>query len=149
MEVLCTMILRRLLFGAAALASAVAMMTSPASAANVTPLGHATLAAHVAQRGGGLTPGAPSVEDWGCSGDTCVFFDLNPGGGYHGWANLNGGWHGHVDIWGPGISFHSGDGFPPFVDGNGIGQGNLCAQGWSFDGVSWHSHGLACVWVNT
>ncbi|WP_447190305.1 hypothetical protein [Streptosporangium sp. G12] len=84
-----------------------------------------------------------------CSLDTCIEV-FGSAVRWSATAYGEGGWYGHVDLWGPGHPRHSGpNGRNPTVTGTGKGVGSVCAQGWeSLGGGRYASKGLPCVWVD-
>ncbi|GAA3071177.1 hypothetical protein [Streptosporangium carneum] len=81
-----------------------------------------------------------------CAGEVCVEYSGSKNGFYavtHGF-----GFYGHVDLWGPGVSFrHSPDMQDPGVGANGIGAGWLCAHGWKHENGNFIDMGFPCVEV--
>ncbi len=81
-----------------------------------------------------------------CDREVCVEYSGDKNGFYgitHGF-----GFYGHVDLWGPGVSFrHSPDGQDPGVGANGIGAGWLCAHGWKHENGNYIDMGFPCVEV--
>ncbi|MEV4091647.1 hypothetical protein [Streptosporangium saharense] len=81
-----------------------------------------------------------------CAGEVCVEFsgDRN---GFRAMAQ-GFGFFGHVDLWGPGVSFrHSPDMQDPTTSANGLGSGWLCAHGWKHENGNFVDMGFPCVEV--
>ncbi|SFJ65167.1 hypothetical protein SAMN04489731_1291 [Amycolatopsis regifaucium] len=103
------------------------------------------------------TPAAASTlgSGYSCSPNgsasprTCVAFSGDSTRGYRAIA-VGTDYFGHVDLWGPGVSFrNSPTSSDPYTDQEGaLGSGWLCAHGWAhLSNGSYLDMGMPCVWV--
>jgi hypothetical protein len=93
------------------------------------------------------TPASATVLDGSkCDRQVCVGFEGSKNGFY---ASATGfGYWGHVDLWGPGVSFrNSTSKQDPSTSANGIGSGWLCAHGWEEKNGNFNDMGFPCVEV--
>ncbi|KZB83614.1 hypothetical protein [Amycolatopsis regifaucium] len=91
-------------------------------------------------------------DDFRCTGPgsgltTCISF-VGTRNSYAAFAR-GAGYFGHVDLWGPGITFkQTGDENNPVIQGDGLGTGWLCAHGWAPVGSGHYvDMGFPCVFV--
>lgn len=87
----------------------------------------------------------------GCNNKVCLYTEYT-GTGYKAWAEFTiDVARGHIDFWGPGLRASSPDGpWKARYDTRaypGRGNGQVCAEGWSYHSGAWHSIGLPCVSV--
>jgi hypothetical protein len=90
---------------------------------------------------------ATALDGSACDRQVCVGYQGNQNGFY---ASTTGfGYYGHVDLWGPGISFrNSPTKQDPSTSANGIGSTWLCAHGWEEKNGNLIDMGFPCVWVS-
>ncbi len=90
---------------------------------------------------------APVLEATACDRQVCVGYDGDKNGYY---ASATGfGYYGHVDLWGPGITFrNSPSKQDPSISANGVGSTWLCAHGWKEQSGNFIDMGFPCVWVS-
>ncbi|RBQ21046.1 hypothetical protein DP939_08310 [Spongiactinospora rosea] len=83
-----------------------------------------------------------------CTGKTCIYYSGTGAGGFYAIASGKD-FYGHVDLWGPGITFrNSPTATNPSTDAHGLGSGWVCARGWAHSGGQYIEMGWPCVHVD-
>ncbi len=81
-----------------------------------------------------------------CDRQVCVGFDGDRNGFFASATGIS--YYGHVDLWGPGVSFRNSPTFQnPSTSANGIGAGWLCAHGWKHENGNYIDMGFPCIEV--
>ncbi|MGZ0152863.1 hypothetical protein ACXJJ3_37800 [Kribbella sp. WER1] len=132
---------------AAAVAAAVVLAPATAQAAP-SP---ARPASEVTTSRPAAAAGISASWSHGCNGSVCIYARYT-GTGWEAYGQANGGFYGHIDVFGPDhVTHHSGPD-RPWNAGNqtthftGRGAGSVCAQAWKLETTGRYSSiGLPCV----